>query len=197
MKNNFFLIFLSFFFACNTSETVTPTTNTTGNTAGYTLQAIPNSTLQYAEKRGENGQLLEQGMFDNTEKVGNWITFHPESNIPKTQASMAANVLNGMYLEYNKRGQIELVANYLNNQLNGTYTKYKFGRIVEESTYKMGKLDGVFRSYFNNSDKLQREIEYTDGKQNGFWRAYNEEGQVVMEYVYKDGEKVSGGMVKN
>jgi len=38
------------------------------------------------------------------------------------------------------------------------------------------------------------EAEYKNGKQDGMYKYYDEDGKVVMEYVYKDGEKVSGGM---
>ena len=43
--------------------------------------------------------------------------------------------------------------------------------------------------------RLQKEINYKMGVQDGYFRYYNESGQINMEYLYKDGEKISGGIV--
>ena len=201
MKNSFLLLGFLLLFSCQSATNDTATSansneTATNNLTEYTLKDVPNSTLKHAEKRDANGKLMEQGFFDGSEKTGTWVTYHPDSDLPASQASMVANAYNGQYTTYNKRGQIELFASYFDNELHGRYAKYKFGRVVEESNYNMGQLDGLFRSYFNNTDKIQREIEYKNGKQHGFWRAYNEEGAVVMEYQYENGEKVSGGIVE-
>ena len=82
------------------------------------------------------------------------------------------------------------------NEYDGLAMTYKFSRPVTEANYNMGQLDGISRTYNELNGKLQTETEYKDGKQHGMHKVYNEEGQVVMEYVYENGEKVSGGIVE-
>ncbi len=60
----------------------------------------------------------------------------------------------------------------------------------------MGKLDGVARTFDDRTWKVKQEVEYKNGVQDGFFRYYDENGTVTLEYVYKNGEKVSGGMTK-
>lgn len=183
--------------SCTNSKETAPVVSTTGSTAGYILQDIPGSaTIKKAEKRDANGALLEEGQFLDNQKTGTWISFHADKGLPSKVISYANNVYNGQYIELNNRGQISLLCSYKNNKLHGEYGKYKFGRTTEKGTYKDGKLDGTYRSYFSNSDKLQKEVEYKDGVQDGYFRQYNEEGAMTIEYVYKNGEVVSGGMVE-
>ncbi len=40
------------------------------------------------------------------------------------------------------------------------------------------------------------EAEYVDGFQHGMYRFYGEDGDVQLEYEYKNGEKVTGGIVQ-
>ena len=50
--------------------------------------------------------------------------------------------------------------------------------------------------YENSNGAIQIETVYKNGKQDGIYRYYDKEGNTVMEYEYKDGEKVAGG-IKN
>ena len=152
--------------------------------------------LQTVENRDANNNLTETGQTINGQKTGTWTTYDVEKGFPKTLKNYNNGKLEGLSLEFNDRGQIEKKAHYKNNQLNGEYGTYKFGRPIEEATYSNGKMNGTYRAYFNNSDKLQKEAEYKDGVQHGSFKQYNEEGQLVLEYTYDNGEVVSGGMVK-
>ena len=67
---------------------------------------------------------------------------------------------------------------------------------IRDSLYKDDKLEGTARTYDDRTFKLKQEVEYKDGKQDGFFRYYDEEGNVTLEYQYKNGEKVSGGIVE-
>ena len=52
------------------------------------------------------------------------------------------------------------------------------------------------QKYFDNKDIIQQEVNYKDDAIDGIFRYYNEEGQVVLEYEYKNGEKIGGGEIK-
>lgn len=177
MKNILFLFFASFLISC-------------GNPSTGSLSA------ETTEKRDPNGLVTERTQMINGQKTGVSVTYFPEKGLPKKLVTLNNEVLDGPYMEFNSRGQIVKMANYKNGELDGEYATYKFGKAIEISTYKDGKLDGTYRSYFSNSDKLQKEAEYKEGVQHGIFRQYSEEGQVVLEYEYNNGEVIKGGMVK-
>jgi antitoxin component YwqK of YwqJK toxin-antitoxin module len=166
------------------------------NAAGSTVSSIEGTDVKVIETKDANGLLTERGATLNGLKTGTWTTYYSDQRV-KTIASYAAGKLNGLYMEINDRGQVELQAFYKDGMLNGKYAKYKQGsRKLEEREYLMDKLNGVFKKYDDRQSKLQQEIHYKDGVQDGLLRYYDEDGNITMEYIYKNGEKVSGGIVE-
>lgn len=161
---------------------------------GFTQTDVPGSNAIKAEKRDANGILLEQGILINGRRNGSWVTFHEnKENVLKTSANYVDDQLNGLFLTYSNRGQIETQINYVNGIYEGDYFKYEYGRLVEASQYRNGEMEGIYRKFYSNN-KLQIEAEYSAGKLNGLYVYYDDKGNVVMEYQYKDGEKVGGGV---
>ena len=138
----------------------------------------------------------EQGFLVNGVKNGVWITYYDgeEAGKIKTLASYSNGVLNGPYYEYTNRGQIENEVNYVNGLYEGVVSTYKFGRPTLSKTYKANELNGPSYDYFSDG-KLQKETNFKNGKQHGIMTWYNQEGKKTMEYTYKNGEKISGGIV--
>ena len=56
-------------------------------------------------------------------------------------------------------------------------------------------MHGKVIKYYSNG-KVREEIDYQEGLQHGKYNHYNEDQKLDMQYEYKDGEKVSGGMVQ-
>ncbi|NNE26293.1 MAG: hypothetical protein HKN09_05580 [Saprospiraceae bacterium] len=166
------------------------------NLDGYITENVGGGVTK-AIKRNASGDVVEEGYLSGNVRNGVWLTFHEGEHAGKVKsiASYSNGILSGPYYELSNRGQIDREVNYANNQYNGRYAVYKFGRIQQESHYKDNQLDGVYREFSSRGD-LQKEINYKNGKQHGKMRYYNEEGQVTVEYDYKNGEKVSGGMVE-
>ena len=162
---------------------------------GYLVEDLPGLSAKSARKYDDVGNLLEEGLLINGVKTGTWVTYHPDTHFPATLISYEGGMYNGPYMEFNQRGQLQLRASYRNNLLHGPWGKYSFGRPEEEAEYKDGQLHGMYKVYYQRDGKLQSEAEYKNGKQDGLYRFYNEEGQITLEYQYKNGEKVSGGIV--
>jgi antitoxin component YwqK of YwqJK toxin-antitoxin module len=178
--------------ACQTGDT----SPETPNLEGFTVEKMPGTDFKMAQKFDDD-RLVEEGMLFKGEKTGTWITYHGDRrNFPKIVANYAGGVLNGPYMEFNQYGQFEVVAHYRNNRLHGRVSKYKVTRLVEELTYKEGVLDGPYTLFYENSDFVQRTAEFKDGKEHGTIRYFNENGEVTMQYEYRNGEKISGGMVE-
>lgn len=170
------------------------TPESTGDLAGYTLEKIGGSPFQRAYKM-EGERLIEEGTVLDGKKNGVWVSYHGDiKGFPKVVANYVAGKLSGPYMEINEYGQFQVVAQYRNNKLHGRVAKYQFTRIAEELHYKDGVLHGPYTAFFPNSDVKQRSAEFKNGLEDGTTRFYNEQGKITMEYLYKNGEKVSGGM---
>lgn len=203
MKHLLFLSISFLLIACgqNGNETNSAPTATNTNSAtpvadfsAFDITKIPGSDIQRARRIDEKGQLVEEGFLLNNKRTGTWTTYYTSQKV-KTLTNYVAGKKNGILVELSDRSQINLQAFYLNDQLDGRHAKFGFGRkLEEESHYKNGKLDGVFRSY-DKKGKVQREIHYKDGQLHGPNVFYNE-GVKTVEYDYKNGEKISGGIVK-
>ncbi|MFK7809199.1 MAG: toxin-antitoxin system YwqK family antitoxin [Saprospiraceae bacterium] len=195
MKNLFYLSLLIFFVACGNQKTEPVSAPATApDMEGFTVQDFGNG-IQKATKIGEAGVVVEEGQLVNNLKSGTWTTYFPKDTRVKTIANYINGKKNGIFLELNDRGSVNIQANYVNDILDGKWVKYKFGsRAEKEINYKMGQLDGKYKEYHSNG-KLQKEISYKNGKQHGSFRQYNDKEQVVMEYEYQNGEKISGGIV--
>ena len=163
----------------------------------YELTALPGTSLQKAILRNQAGRVIEQGYLDeNGIKTGEWLAFYENSGLPYKLITYRAGVQNGLYIFFNEIGQISLLATYANNQLDGYWVKYRFGRIEEEAEYLKGQMHGTHRQYFVREGWLHFSTEYKNGVRHGMSRTYNKEGQITLEYAFKDGQKISGGMKK-
>ena len=165
------------------------------DTNGFETEGI-GSGAQIAEFRDESGWLLSKGTLSGGVKTGSWTSYHENSNKIKTLTSYVNGQKNGPEITLNDRGQIESVTEFKNDQFHGLLGKYKFGRPTEETNYKDGKMDGTFALY-DSSGNLQRKGSLKDGKYHGKLQYFDEAGTVTMEYQYKNGEKVGGGIIES
>ena len=60
----------------------------------------------------------------------------------------------------------------------------------EEITFKDGKFDGLYTSWYDDGKKSS-EGTYKDMKENGLWDSWYENGQKKYEKTYRDGELIS------
>ena len=167
----------------------------TGDLTGFELSAIPGSSTEYAVRKDGLGQIVFEGYVTDKKRHGQWIEYNQEGDIILIE-NYVNGLREGLALKMVSRGQIEQKARYHQGMLNGPWTQYKFGKVIEERNYVIGKLDGNVKSYDDRTWKLKQEVQYKEGKQHGYFRYYDEEGNVTLEYEYKNGEKVSGGIVK-
>lgn len=164
------------------------------NLEGFEMVDIPGP-LTKALRTGDVGNPLEEGYLIDGKRNGIWITYHSDGRVNTIQ-HYADDKLHGMSLVIDGRGQITEKAHYEQNTYDGLKATYRFGRAQEEIPYKNGVIDGRVARYYNNG-KLMEEIEYSQGVQDGIYRHYNDQGEMDLDYVYKDGDKVSGGIVSD
>lgn len=177
--------------SCSSGTGSTSGANT--NTDGFTELAVPGSNATLVAKKTKGGIMLEQGVIRNGKKDGPWTIFHDNESIKSVSSYVNGN-LNGAYLEFNNRGQLEKRVEYLDNQFHGLYGEYKYGRPLREITYDMGVQNGPFRTW-NDSGKITQMGSNKNGKLDGTLQYFDENQNLIMKYEYKNGEQVSGGLV--
>ncbi len=163
------------------------------DTTGYDTVNLGDGITKVVKLNAE-GETIEEGYLHNGQKSGVWSTYYDDNNRVKTFQSYINGALTGPTLEMNNRGQIDAKKTYGNNQLDGMSSTYKFGRAVTEIPYKLGKIHGKFREYQDNN--LHKEIDYKEGKRDGKMLYFDPEGNVTVDYDYKNDKKVGGGMVE-
>lgn len=155
----------------------------------FIMETIPGTSHQYAVKKDPNGTLLEEGTTDAKGlKTGTWVIYQGEGAYPAKITNYINGEYNGPYFEFDAFGRMSLKASYKNNKLHGVVLKYLNGDLAQESNYKEGVLDGVYKEY-SRRGSLQKEINYKNGKLDGPFRYYDENGKVNLEYQYKDGKQ--------
>lgn len=196
MKNVLLLTaFTAYLFSCQqTPQSSGGAGSSKHSLTGFEMAEVAGSSLQYAILRDTGGVKKEEGTVENGKRQGMWVVYHPFKEQPRFITGYVAGLRHGVHCEYSPFGQLELVCGYRNDQLDGVFTRYKMGRKVEEGTYQNGALEGIYKKYFNGMDAVQQEIHYKNGKQHGPFRYFDEQGNLQMEYLYENGEKVSGGL---
>lgn len=167
----------------------------TGDLAGLVFEDIPESTVKYARQVSAAGQVEIEGFVENGKKIGQWIQYTPEGDIALIN-NYIDGLLEGTAMRMTYRNQVDLKTTYHRNMLNGPWTSYKYGKIIEQRNYVNDKLDGVVKTFDERTFKLKQEVQYKNGLQDGYFRYYDEEGNVTLEYEYKAGEKIKGGIVE-
>lgn len=163
--------------------------------SAFELKAMEKKGWHYAERLDAEGNLVESGYLLNGKKNGLWVEYHSNSDFPKIVANYVDGDFQGPFFEYNLQGQISQIAHYEKNLLEGKWTSFRFSRPVIEANYKNGKLSGPYKEYDFRNGKIQKEANFENGLEDGLFRFYNETGEITMEYHYKKGERISGGIV--
>ncbi|MCK5169120.1 MAG: hypothetical protein KAQ75_04500 [Bacteroidales bacterium] len=85
----------------------------------------------------------------------------------------------GVGFEYDKKGNIVTITRYRNNEI-----------IVQENINRYstkGDKDGVWKEFYINGN-IKEEKTYLNGKLNGYFKLYNEEGKLIDAIKYNNGE---------
>jgi antitoxin component YwqK of YwqJK toxin-antitoxin module len=155
---------------------------------------LPNGVTRLLKKDAD-GQIIEEGYLKNGKKNGVWTTYADERVL--TMVSYIDDIKYGKSFELDHRRQITEEATYVNGMLYGKKGSYKFGRPKLEAYYINNQLHGPLKKYFESGadqGKINQLVDYVNGKIDGKVRYYNAAGEVTVEYDYKNGEKISGGI---
>jgi antitoxin component YwqK of YwqJK toxin-antitoxin module len=126
------------------------------------------------------------GLVINSLQEGVWVTYFPSDQLHLLQQFVNGK-LNGLSIEMNENGFIELQATYFDDYLQGKLLRFKVGgKITLEENYHKGVLNGLRKVYYERG-QLKEESAFVDGIRNGTTIWYSETGKRIAVYNYANG----------
>jgi antitoxin component YwqK of YwqJK toxin-antitoxin module len=145
-------------------------------------------------------KIKEEYDYEGQNKTGDYIEYYENGKI-KRQGMFNANLYNGSWVYYYENGNIKAEGKFINgngqdvsetsgiprNGRDGLWVfNYDTGHKNQESTFKTGKLEGLFKSFFENGN-LESQVNYTNDNLTGIYREYYNSGKLKQEKNYKTG----------
>ena len=112
-------------------------------------------------------------------KHGYWKTFFDDWSL-HTECYYRHGLRDGFYKEYDEKGNLKKITKYMND--------------VEQVLESDMKPLIVQHEYYPNG-KVKREASFRDGKKEGVWREFDEQGNVVSSQTYQKGVLTGQGIV--
>ncbi len=139
-----------------------------------------------------DGSISKITEYRNGQKEGEELQFFP-SGSPQVISEYRNNSLTGTRYEFDDKGYRVLFTEYINGRKEGNEFKYSENILVEEYTYKNGKLEGRSVSYFTDGN-IKSEGVYSNNFRDKEWVWYYpvSEGRNVRRLV----EIYSNGKIK-
>ncbi len=156
----------------------------------YTTSPIAGSQALLAKHIDLDGNLLSMGLIENGKRQGGWVYYASGGFSPVKVEHYLDGQLHGAYLEIDQVGRVLKAAYYVQGKLEGNYGEFRASHPQLTATYKDGQLDGLLRSHILQNGKVQQSVAYKNGVQEGPMRWYNEQGEIIQERMYKQGELV-------
>lgn len=128
----------------------------------------------------KKGKILSEGKMKGKERIGEWITYHKNTNIPMIRENYQKGKLTGKSSIYYPDGKITEELYYFNGLKEGANIYYsRMGVVIKKLQYKDDKLHGP-ATYYDGHGDLIIEGSYKDDKKDGLWKYYKN-GKLVLE----------------
>ena len=168
------------------SSTVQDTLNRVdemGRKQGYWKIVAPK-----AEKPGyTNGQLIEEGRYANSKRIGLWRSFWPNGKV-KSEITYVSGRPRGEYTIYYPNGKTEESGTWDLDRNTGKFRRWHAnGELAQEFVFdETGLRDGQ-QKYFHENGQLAVDVKVEDGKEQGTMKRYYANGDVQQVAQFNDG----------
>ena len=112
-----------------------------------------------------NGQMFLEGQYERGTPVGQWKYYHDNAQLAKTVK----------FEDGKPAGEIEL--------------RRPDGTLDAKRTYSQGKRDGTWTAFDITGEKPAREEHYVEGKPDGVWKFWFDDGKQSQEIAFRDGKR--------
>lgn len=158
----------------------------------YDMIPIEGTDMSTVIKKDSLGRKLIEGNVLNGKKNGSWITYSPDGQIIDI-TNYIDNKKEGPYIKFSGNSISEF-GSFSNNSYHGRIVKYLYGHLDEAIEFEHGIKKGWAKKFYSNGS-VQYEMELIDSIRNGMYRFYGPDGKLQIEEKFKNGVKVSGGIV--
>lgn len=135
-----------------------------------------------------NGKIEQQGEYDSRGRaVNEWNWYYSSGNILRTE-TFEANIQEGEVLEYSDSGSVIVRGQYEDGEETGKWT-YIIGDVTEEGNYEAGTPVGIWTQRDNDTGEIIYKGNYIDGQPDGR-HVYNfSDGRRKLEGYYIMGRR--------
>lgn len=138
----------------------------------------------------ENGNIQGKGRMVNNEMVGDWEAYDEQSGKLSHVLSFENDEIVSKKLFY-ENGTLKSNTPYVDGKIEGVYKEYyEDGTLAGIENYKNDLFQGESKSYHKN-EELKHIGRNVNGKQEGTWKYYYDNGSLGVQVVFKNGEVVS------
>ena len=136
----------------------------------------------------DNGNLEEICYYVDNIKNGPCKTYHESINERlESECNYINGMINGEKKYYNLNGELVGIKTYVNDNLEGYYKRTCYNGTRIECYYLQDKLHGPYKEYMK--DILILDCNYVNGNKDGFERKFNNKGEILHEYIFKNGRR--------
>ena len=139
-----------------------------------------------------SGQVSSEGNMLEGKPEGYWKTYYATGKL-KSEGNRKNFILDSLWIFYDENGDTIEKINYYNGKKNGYYFTYKYeinrdkiktGGLISKELYLEDIKQGI--SYYYENGKLNRIINYKDGKKQGYSKEFSVDGTIITLYEYKN-----------
>ncbi|HLG02314.1 MAG TPA: toxin-antitoxin system YwqK family antitoxin [Bacteroidia bacterium] len=140
------------------------------------------------EKKGFDPEAkIEEGRYKDSQKMGVWIEYFPNGN-KKSQLTYVNNRPNGHAVIFNENGTRAEEGTWVGSRWMGDYhLYYEDGMERQAFNYNdLGQREGK-QTYKHPNGKIAIEVDMKSGKESGWKKEYDENGNLIRETYFADG----------
>ena len=133
-----------------------------------------------------NGKLEIEGSYKEGLMDGIWKQYYENGKLARDEKYIQG-LEDGAWKEYSENGEIQQESYFTQGLKTGVWKTYDNGFLVVEEPYKNDLLNGMSKTYYPLTKRVMFSINYTDGKENGVFSAYDKSGKLQTTIPYKNG----------
>jgi len=130
---------------------------------------------------------VEKGNYKDSQKIGVWTEFYPNAN-KKSELTYVNNRPNGPAVMYNENGTKSEEGTWVGTRWVGPYKLYyEDGTPRQQFNYsQIGQREGT-QTYLHPNGKVAITVDMKGGKEQGWKKEYDENGNLIRETYFNDG----------
>ncbi|GAA0728824.1 hypothetical protein GCM10009430_38260 [Aquimarina litoralis] len=143
---------------------------------------------RWQKKYDNSDQIRYEGTFNHGKEIGEFKFYKPNSgNVPTAIKIFSKDNDSVQIKYYTARGKVISEGKMLGKDRVGTWVYYHRGstKVMMTEEYKLGKLDGEQKTYFESGQLTEKTI-YEKGEKQGKRIVYSEKGIMIKEFTYEN-----------